>query len=427
MSVTIPTSFITSISNLDGTPRPNVSRAEVDWAMENGCMIWGGYTRGVSNLSFESLANDRKLVRGFDWVVVFDSVNLREFVARNISNNRVRHNTTSDANQAACLSEIERYVQSLDMHAAARTTTVRPTLPSPDYSQFQAAPRSRPMHFGRLLPSSSRVEEVHNELVPALAPRVQEPNVLSVEQLEAEILRRTQALVRAEMQQMALRTQSQSEGSNGNGTVAMVCKYGLIALAILVIGGLMFLSIVANVGIAYYQKNAVPPPAPQQQAPQQQAPQLDLVQALQTAFFAGQQSMFRPEQNAPTMQVQYHDRQGTQIHEQCKNGVCEAAVTPFKQAPAKKEFQSYVNKETPEEDDEGEPVVITKKSKADKKKAQQKSRVQQEEVDTDEKEVKTEPWTIGWNFSGLCWFLGFVIIVLVASQPVWVWLRRLLF
>ena len=375
------------------------------YAHNRGFNIWAELGR-VHGIAYTKVADTFHRIVDEDWVHIHSTIDNYAFVAKNMSTGQIRDFSRNTAMKAAALKLIEEY----EVKRA-----------------FEARLPSRPINFGSLLPSSSRVEEVHNELVPALAPRVQEPNVLSVEQLEAEILRRTQALVRAEMQQMALRTQSQSEGSNGNGTVAMVCKYGLIALAILVIGGLMFLSIVANVGIAYYQKNAVPPPAPQQQAPQQQAPQLDLVQALQTAFFAGQQSMFRPEQNAPTMQVQYHDRQGTQIHEQCKNGVCEAAVTPFKQAPAKKEFQSYVNKETPEEDDEGEPVVITKKSKADKKKAQQKSRVQQEEVDTDEKEVKTEQWTIGWNFSGLCWFLGFVIIVLVASQPVWVWLRRLLF
>ena len=166
MSLATPTSFIVYISNLDGTPRVNVSRPEVDWAMENGCMIWGGYTRGVSNISFESLANDRKLVRGLDWVVVFDSVNLREFVAKDITTNHVRHNATSDANRAACLEEIDRYVRGVDAFVAARTTnTVRLTVPPADYSQYQVrAPEApRAVGDGQLIPDNT-------QLVPRATP-----------------------------------------------------------------------------------------------------------------------------------------------------------------------------------------------------------------------------------------------------------------
>jgi cell division protein FtsN len=212
------------------------------------------------------------------------------------------------------------------------------------------------------------------------------------------------------------------QGLNPNVVAILV---GVVILSAIVAGCFVF--------VASINKKE---PLVQQQAPQvavNPPPPQDLTLLLDVAAERAAEKMFQ-RQNAPTMQVQFHDRQyqdrqyndrqyidsqGTQTHQQ-RVSVRGDAVASYNQGSAQQEFQPYVNKETPGEDNEEEQVVTPKKSKADKKKTQKKSKA-------NKKDVKTEQWTIGWNFSGLCWFLGFVIIVLVASQPVWVWLRRLLF
>ena len=74
-------------------------------------------------------------------------------------------------------------------------------------------------------------------------------------------------------------------------------------------------------------------------------------------------------------------------------------------------------------------MPIKKKSKTDKKKTQKKSKADKKKTqknEADEEEVKAKPWSIALSFDGVCYFCGYVLVVFIASQIVWVWLRRFL-